>query len=105
MRAGALNKRITLQNETKVSDSMGGFNTTWTDVATIWAGIWALSASEALQSMQTTMRVTHRIRMRYRRNVEPSSRIKFGNRYFNIRGILNPNEANETLDLMAEEVT
>ena len=104
MRAGSLNKRVTLQYPTSVSDLMGGFTTTWTTGEKIvWAAIWPTSANELVRSMQTVMEITHRIRIRYRVGVLPSWRIKFGTRYFNIVSIVNPNEKNELLDLMCRE--
>ena len=103
MEAGTLNKRITLQYQTKVSNNMGGFVTSWVDAATIWAAIWPVSASEQVQSMQPTMTISHRIRIRYRSILRASWRIKFGLRYFNIVSIINQNEKNELLDLMCKE--
>jgi len=100
---GSLNKRIVLQYETKASDSMGGFTSTWVDAATVWAAIWPTSAAELIQSMQTDMVISHRIRIRFRSVLRPSWRIKFGTRYFNIVSIINPNEKNEYLDIMARE--
>jgi len=100
---GDLNKRIILQYETKVSDSMGGFTTVWNDAATVFAAIWPTSAAELIQSMQTDMVISHRIRIRFRSVLRPSWRIKFGTRYFNIVSIINPNEKNEYLDIMARE--
>lgn len=105
MSIGDLNKRITIQYATKASDGMGGFTLTWTNGDIIWAAIWPISANETVQSMQTDMIITHRIRIRYRSVFKPSWRLKFGNRYFNIISILNPNERNEWLDLMCEETT
>jgi len=63
-----------------------------------------VSAKEMMQTDRTVMTITHRIRIRFRNTVRASWRIKFGNRYFNIESILNPNERNEWLDIMAKEV-
>ena len=82
---------------------MGGFVTSWVNAATIWAAIWPVSASEQVQSMQSTMTISHRIRIRYRSILRASWRIKFGLRYFNIVSIINQNEKNELLDLMCKE--
>lgn len=103
IRAGELNKIITLQQKNTVSDGMGGPVVTWADVATVWAAIWPVSASEQTQAQSTTMVISHRIRIRYRSVLKASWRIKFGNRYFNIVSVVNPNEANEFLDLMCKE--
>ena len=100
---GSLNKRITLQHQTKVSDSMGGFTVTWSDAATVWAGIWPVSANEQVQAQATVMTISHRIRIRYRSAFKSSYRIKFGTRYFAIVSVINQNEKNEWLDILAKE--
>lgn len=104
MKIGDLNKRVTLQYKTRVADGMGGFTETWTDAATVSAAIWPTSAKEMVQANSTTMVVSHRIRIRYRRDIKGSWRVKFGNRYFAIvGGPINPEEKNEWLDLMVKE--
>ena len=103
MLIGELNKRITIQSKTMASDSMGGYTETYSDHATVWAAIWPVSAKEMVQANSTTMVVTHKIRIRYRGSLRSSWRIKFGNRYFAIVGMSNPNEKNEYLDLLCKE--
>ena len=103
MRAGQLNKTIVLQEPTRTADGMGGSTETWSDNATIWAAIWPISANEVIRSSQAVMEISHRIRIRYRSGVLSSWRIKFGARYFNIISIINKNESNEYLDIMAKE--
>ena len=104
MNIGSLNKRVLIQYPTVVSDSMGGFTTTWADSDTIWAAIWPTSAKEQVQSMGVTMTITHRIRIRYRSVLRASWRLKYGEKYYNIVSIVNPNMSNKMLDLMVKEV-
>jgi SPP1 family predicted phage head-tail adaptor len=104
LKIGDLKKRITLQYQTKVPDGMGGFTTGWVDVASVFAAIWPISASEQVANMQVSMTITHRIRIRYRADIKASWKIKYGTKYFNIVGIINPNTENEMLDLMVKEV-
>ena len=105
MEAGTLNKRITIQYQTKVSNDMGGFIVTWVNAATVWAALWPLSATETVKSMQTSMVISHRIRIRYLSVLRPSWRLKFGEKFYNIVSIINPNERNEYLDLICKEST
>jgi SPP1 family predicted phage head-tail adaptor len=111
MRSGQLNKRITIQYEVSTADGMGGFSVVWTDLSALWAAIWPVSAAEHVKSMQTSMEITHRIRIRYQRfKIKPSYRIKFkdtvgGARYFNIISIIDPNERQVMLDIIAKETT
>jgi len=75
----------------------------WVDVCTVWCAIWPVSANEVVQANATTMVCSHRVRQRYRSVFKSSWRGKFGNRYFSIVSVINPNEKNEWLDLMCKE--
>lgn len=105
MPIGDLNKRIELQSITYTDSAMSKDAVkTYSTEATVWAAIWPMSAKEQIQSMQNTMEISHRIRIRYRSDILPSWRIKFGSRYFNIISIVNPNERNEWQDIIAKEI-
>lgn len=103
MRIGDLRHRITLQSATLVADGMGGNTATWGDVADVHAAIWPTSAKEQVAGGQTALEVTHRVRIRYRLNLKASWRIKYGDRYFAIVSVINPNEAGKMLDLLVKE--
>lgn len=103
MGIGDLKKRVTLQHQTKVADGMGGFVTTWTEAATVWAAIWPVSATETIQSAMATMTITHRIRIRYRSVLKASWRVSWAGRYFNIVSIIDPNMSNRWLDILVKE--
>jgi len=103
MQSGDLKHRITIQYPTTARDATGAPVVTWNDVATIWAAIWPVSANETVQANATTMIISHRIRIRYRSVVRGAWRLKYGDRYFSIASIINPNMANEWLDLMCKE--
>jgi|SRR3990172_2575057 len=105
MRIGELRHRVTLESPTRTADGMGGFTTAWTTVAEVFAAVWPVSATEQIEALQTVMTVTHRIRMRYRSDVASSWRVKFGDRYFAIVSLINPNEAGKLLDLLCKEAT
>lgn len=107
MRAGALRSLVTIQKETRVADAAGGYSTTWgTFAADVWAGIEPLSARERLRASQLEQAVTHRITLRYSDDVKALSaahRVKFGTRLFNIAGIVNLDERNRELQVLAVE--
>ena len=103
MRIGDLNKRVTLQSAALVSDGMGGGDATWGDVGYVWAAIWPVSAKEQVEGGQTSLEVTHRVRMRYRLNLSAKWRIKYDDRYFAIVSVVNPNESGKMLDLLVKE--
>ena len=104
MASGPLNRQITLQYPTKVSDGMGGFTQAWVDAATVWAKISTLRSDEALIAMQTTGTAIHNVIIRYRTDVKSSWRIKYGNRYWNIIGPpIDVNQEHRYLDIKAKE--
>jgi SPP1 family predicted phage head-tail adaptor len=99
-----MDKRITLQYQTKAADGHGGFDTTWTDVTTVWAKKTTHRSNEAVQAMQMTGTMIHNFRIWYRSDVKPSWRIKQGNKYMSIIGLVEVNEGpNRYLDITAKE--
>ena len=103
LRSGALRHRISFQEKTQTSDSMGGYTHTWQDSIDAYAAIWPLKAVERLESMKLEHSVTHKIRVRYHSGITADMRIRFGERYFEIIAITNFDERNIQLDILAEE--
>ena len=67
------------------------------------ASLEPLRGGEALRALQLEDRVTHRITTRYRAGITAKMRIRFKSRLFNIRSVINVEEANRFLEIMAEE--
>ena len=106
MNIGDLKHRVDIIAQTRVADGMGGFTMTDSTIASsVAAAIWPVSANEIVQAQAPVMIVTHRIRIRYRSVMRASWRIKFGNRYFNIVSIIDPNMDHRWLDLLCKEAT
>ena len=104
MNIGALNKIISIEAPTKAGDGMGGFVNTWAEMASnVPAAIWPTSAKELVAADSVSMVVSHRIRIRYRKDIRASWRIKYKNAFYNIVSIVNPNMENKILDIMAKE--
>lgn len=103
MQIGRLNKEITFQSATQVSDGMGNFTETWGDEITMPAAIWPTSSKELVALNATTFEITHKIKVRYRSTISTTWRIKFGSRYFAIVSKINPSEKNEYLELLCKE--
>ena len=106
MRNWRPNTRITLQYSTRVSDGGGGYQTTWNDDATVPSEKATHRSNEAVQAMATTGFAVHNHRIRYRRNIRSSWRIKEGNSYQNIIGPPVLVEGKKRfLDITAKEAT
>jgi SPP1 family predicted phage head-tail adaptor len=91
-----LDQRITLQYSTIAADGLGGVTDTWTDLATVWAKAWSASSNEGTDRVQ-------KFKIRYRKLMRASWRIKWGSRYFNLVSH-DPDERREFLFLTANEV-
>jgi SPP1 family predicted phage head-tail adaptor len=106
LNAGSLNKRIEIQSKTSTADGLGNTNDVWATTYNAWAAIWSLSAQDVIEGMKTSAQVTHRVRIRYQSGITSAMRIKFGTIYFSIIAPpINPNMANEYLDLLVKETS
>jgi SPP1 family predicted phage head-tail adaptor len=105
MRAGALKHKITFHAPVKTKGSMGAAVKTFSGTPTLRAraALWPASAKELIRNGKEGMDITHQIRMRYRSEVVHDMQIRFGSRFFNIKSILNKDEANRQLDILAKE--
>ena len=103
MRAGSLRHKITFQQLTVANDTWGHSAETWTDQVTTHAAIWTLRGVERIESMKLDNEITHKIRVRYKRGLHPKMRIKFGERYFNILSMIDPDERHIYYEIMASE--
>ena len=104
MRIGALNKRISFESETRISDGMGSYDVTWKDVASnIACAIWPVSAKEIVKMNMVSMVIDYRIRVRYRKVLKPSWRVKFAGRYFSIVSIVDVDMKHKYLDILCKE--
>jgi len=109
MRAGSLRHKITFQQLTVANDTWGHSAETWTDQVTTYAAIWTLRGTERMESMKLDNEITHKIRVRYKRDLHPKMRIKYfdykkaATRYFNILSMVDPDERNIYYEIMANE--
>lgn len=103
MHVGDLRQRITIQQLGSGQDTDGSPNGTWTDFATVWAEVKPLSGREKLAAQQVEAEVTHAVTIRYCAGVVPKMKILFGAREFNIRNVLNTDEQNVEMRILATE--
>jgi SPP1 family predicted phage head-tail adaptor len=103
MQAGELRERVTIQSPTASADEYGQAPPTWADVATVYAGVRPLRAGEILRAEQPGMETTHVVRLRYRADVAPECRLKWGTRYLYPSSIVNVGARNRELELLCTE--
>jgi SPP1 family predicted phage head-tail adaptor len=103
MRAGQLRHRITIEQPTQAKNSIGEVVLTWSTFSTVWAAIEPAAGSTYYAANQLDARVDGRVRIRYRSDLLPTMRIKFGDRIFIIVSIIQPQENHRELHLMYTE--
>lgn len=96
LNSGKLRHRIILQNPVETQDqNTGEIIETWEDLVTLWAAIEPLSAREFVASQEEDSKVTARITIRYRTNIDAKMRIYHAakNAYYNIEGVLSDKDS------------
>ena len=103
MRAGRLRHRITLQSSTAMQDAYGQPVKTWTDTATVYAGVEPIGGREQYRAQAERAELTHLVVMRWLPNVEPINRVVFGTRIFDVENVINNHERDRELHLLCRE--
>jgi len=85
---GHLTERVTLQSRSVVKDAYGQDSITWTDVATVWARVRALSAREFFSAAQVQQEQTLKVMIRQRADVQPTWRLLWQDRAHDITGVI-----------------
>ena len=100
---GLFNNTLTLQTLTETDDGQGGATVSWGGDSLFKARVSPLSSAERLLQNKVGQFTTHRI---YCNNmtVTTKDRIKWGDVYFEIVGIINPSEAYDHLEIDAKEI-
>lgn len=99
-----LDKKLAIQTLTQVSDSQGGFTETWTTGVSVWGQIKPTKAYERFISQQNETPVSHDIIVRYRAGLNNKARFVYDARIFNIKEIINVEEASVYLKIKAVEL-
>ncbi|MBV1758134.1 MAG: phage head closure protein [Dethiosulfatibacter sp.] len=102
--SGKLNKRITIESRSKTQNSYGELLDTWTPLKNIWAGIDPLSGRDFVAAKADQSEISHEITVRDGKDIKPNMRVVFGSRIFDIKAVLNINEAGREYVIMANEV-
>ena len=104
MRAGKLNKKVSIETLTTVVSTDGGTKEDWQSfVSDAWAAIEPLRGREYFDAAANQTEVDHRIRMRYRKGVKPSMRVVHKKRVFDIQSVIDIRTDGRELHLMCKE--
>lgn len=105
--AGEMRQRVQIQELAETQDEYGQPQKSFGTVYTSWASIRPASGRGLVNSEQLKSVVSHMIIMRYNPELtlDPTYRIKFGTRVFNIEAIVNIAErGKKTVALCSEQV-
>ena len=105
-RTGALDKRAQFQNMgAGTSDGMGGTEPgDWQDAIELWCDLDPLSGNERLQLMKLDATVSHKVTLRYvNYDISHESRMKIGERIFNLKFVINKGEQDAYMEIAATE--
>jgi len=103
IKPGTFRHTIIIERGVKTPDGSGGNTIVWGTIKTLRAKISPISGRERVYAQRLEADTTHRIMLRYTPGILPSDRINFNGRYFQIRALLNLEEANRFLEISAEE--
>ncbi len=98
-----LKHRITIEMPEEVTDEVGGLTVTWRCFAQVWAEITPRRGREVLEDQRLSTEQSFTITTRYIAGLTTTMRIRYGARVFNIRSIINVDEADAMLEIVAEE--
>lgn len=103
--AGEMRQRVNLQQLTETPDDYGQMVKSFATVYTCWASIRPASGRGLVNSEQLKSVVSHAIVMRYNPDLtfDPTYRITYGSRVFNIESIVNIAERGKKLVALCSE--
>jgi len=104
MNIGNLRHRITIQTLQPIKNNYGEVTNDWVDFKTVWANINPVSGREFFSAETVNSEMTHKVLIRFVKDIKPKMRVKFGDRFFNIETIINFQERNQYLQLMCKEL-
>lgn len=103
--AGKLRHRIALDEKRLQQDPItGATETHWCEVRSLWAHVSPLSGREIMAAASEYSKVTTRIQVRYRDDIDATMRIRHRGRLYNIHAVLPDAESGlEWLTLLCSE--
>lgn len=84
MRAGKLDRRITIQEKSVTTSARGELVETWADVLTVWAQARPNRGSERFGMMQTVGSAVMTFHLRYRADVTVLNRVSYDGKIWDI---------------------
>jgi len=100
---GDLRHRLTIERQELASDTAGGRQGSWAVIGYTWGAIHAASGRERLQDNQYSGEVSHRIEIRWTRDLKSDDRFVVGSRIFDIKAILEDFQSCAWMTVLCQE--
>jgi len=100
---GWIAHRVVIERPVTSPDGAGGASVAFAPLATVWAAIEPLSASEDGGSGRLATRITHRVTIRWRADVTGAMRLVHRGRVLRIASLRDADESRRFLVIDAEE--
>lgn len=94
---------IKLFNPVTIEDELGQSDIQWTELKTVWAAIKTMQGREYFAAAASRSENTVRFIIRYVEGINSSMRINFKSQVYEIISVINDDEANKTLTIIAKE--
>ena len=102
MRAGRLNRRISIRKSTSSPDSYGGQIPTWSTVLNdAWAQVRPLSMREMWQADQVSSPIDTEFLLRYATGITPSMIVVYDGKEYNIHSVIDVGDKHTELRILA----
>jgi SPP1 family predicted phage head-tail adaptor len=107
MRAGKLNKKISILNPVEVQSTVSGeLTVTWsTYLKNRWASVSPLSGRELYIAQQYKAELDTTFTIRYSEGITPEMRIVYNESSYHIHSVIDPEEEHKELNILASKVT
>lgn len=102
---GQLRHLLVLQDATYAADADGGFDTQWTDIATMWASIRPVGTDVQLRAAADEADVSHTVVVRHSAAIKPNMRFRKGARTFTILTVTDLDETGRYTTVTTREET
>lgn len=100
---GSMRHRIDVQNPSNVRDELGGSDSSFTTATSVWANIQEKDGKEDFARGKVNTTYTHSMTCRYTPSLNERSRIRYGNRFFNVKSVTNPDGREKFMEVLLSE--
>lgn len=104
IKIGDLNRKIMINTLNETDDGQGGQTITPVLLAEPWVKMTPMKGREKVQSDRLTTEQLTQVLMRYRSDVTEKQQVVYKGEEYQIRSVVNIEEADEWLELMIERV-